>query len=172
MKITIVSKANIKDPFRERAEKKLQKLDRFFDSGAEAVVKVSFNKDMETVEVTIRSQGLIFRAERTTEDKFASLEAVVDILTKQIVRNKTKLEKKMKTAPDFEVLEFTDDFTEEPQTIVKTKHYTVRPMGEEEAILQMDMLGHQFFLFRSTDGGDIHVLYRRRDGQYGLIIPE
>lgn len=170
MNITITSKASIKDPFRERAEKKLSKLDRFFDSSAEALVKVSFNKDLETVEITIRSQGLIFRSERTTDDKFASLDAVVDALTKQIVRNKGKLEKKLKNAPSFDVLDFTDDFSEE-HSVVKTKHFAVMPMEVDEAVLQMNMLGHQFFLFRNTRDGEINVLYKRKDGEYGVIVP-
>lgn len=172
MRVNITARnTGIKDSFRARAEKKLAKFDKFFGGNAQAQVTVIHSGDHETVEVTIKSEGLFFRAERTADEREDALEAVIDSLFRQIVKNKSKLEKRMKSAS------FTPEFVEEmdePEEyrVVKTKRFPVKPMEVDEAILQMNMLDHTFFVFRSAESGQINVVYKRHDGNYALIEPE
>lgn len=173
MNINITArKTTVKDSFRERVEKRLKKFDRFFDDEAKATVVVSNERDRETVEVTIVYKGLYFRAEKTTDDRTDSLDAVCDVLFKQIVKNKTKLESRVRAkafddlAPDEASIETEDTFN-----VVKRKKFPVRAMTLDEAILQMNMLGHEFFLFDNAETGTISVVYRRHGDSYGLIEP-
>ncbi|WP_040196122.1 ribosome hibernation-promoting factor, HPF/YfiA family [Candidatus Soleaferrea massiliensis] len=176
MNITYTArKVTLKDSFKERVERKLKKLDRFFSDDTTAVVIVSLEKDRQTVEITIKSHGMTFRAEKTTPDMFDSLEAVVDMLVKQIVKNKTKLSKRthdnafMKELEDYDVGEVEDS---KEYKIVRNKKFYIKPMDEEEAILQMNILGHSFFMFRNVHTEEINVVYRRNDGNYGLLEPD
>ncbi len=171
MNISILSKNTaVRDLFKERCEKKLTKLDKFFDDDAKAVVTVSNQNGNETVEVTISAGGMFFRAERTTADRMDSLEAVVDALTKQIIHNKTKLERRFQTGKFQQ--SFDESIEPEQYGIVRTKKFHVNQMDVQEAILQMNMLGHSFFLFRNPDTDEINVVYRRNDENYGVLIPE
>ena len=171
MNITInARRVTITDSFKARIEKKLKKLDRFFDQDAVAVVTVSRERDRETVEVTIRAAYMVFRAEETTRDMFDSLEVVVDSLVRQIVKNKTRLEKRLRVnafAPEYQ-----DAVEPEEYRVVKTKRFAIKPMSVDEAILQMNLLEHEFFMFRQAETNDICVVYKRKNGDYGLIEPE
>ena len=170
MNISITSrKTTIKDSFRDRIEKKLAKFDRFFDDEAHADVTVTREADRETVEVTIRQNSMIYRAEKTAEEREDALDAVVDLLFKQIVKNKSKLAARMR-AQAFEGLE-TAPVETESYTLVKQKKFPVRAMEVEEAILQMNMLDHQFFLFENPQSGELNIVYKRNSGDYGLIEP-
>lgn len=171
MKITISSrKTSVKDSFRERAARKLGKLDRFFDDMAEAAIVVTSESGRETVEVTIRAGGMYYRAEKTTDDRMNSLEAVVDLLFKQIVKNKSRLEQRLREKA-FDS-SYADDLPETADyTVVRTKRFAVKPMSVEEAILQMNMLGHSFFMFRDAQTNEVCVVYRRKGDSYGLIEP-
>ncbi|MBR6736477.1 MAG: ribosome-associated translation inhibitor RaiA [Oscillospiraceae bacterium] len=169
MNITITArKTTIKDSFKERIEKKLAKFDRFFDD-ANATVRVSNEKDRETVEVTIVANGMIYRAERTTSDRAESLDAVVDVLFKQIVKNKSKLTDKVKAKVFDEIEETLPE--EVPSEPIKVKKFPTRAMDVDEAILQMNLLGHEFFLFQNSATGSMNVVYRRHGDSYGLIEP-
>ena len=173
MNIKIASKnTTLRDSFKQSLEKKLSKLDRFFDDSANAAVTVIHENGRETVEITIKDGGMFFRAEKTTGDRLDSLDAVVDALFRQIVKNKTKLEKRLRqTAFD---TGYDDDFIGTPDTyeVVKSKRFQVKPMDVEEAILQMNLIGHSFYMFRNMDGGEICVVYKRKDGNYGLLEPK
>lgn len=172
MNINITArKTTVKDSFRERAEKKLAKLDRFFDNDAQAIVVVTNEKERETVEVTVQSRGMLFRAERTTSDRLDSLDQVVDALMKQIVKNKSKLEGRGKTVAVATPVEGYEDLQDEQYQVLRSKKFPIKPMSVDEAILQMNMLGHGFFMFRSADTNDICVVYKRKDGNYGLLEP-
>jgi putative sigma-54 modulation protein len=164
-------KTTIRDPFKEKVQKKLGKFDRFFEEGATAQVTVTNERERETVEVTINSNGLIFRAEKTTGDRLDSLDAVVDVLFKQIVKNKTKLETRMKAFAFDSIPEEPNEAENQPYALVKQKRFAVRPMDVDEAILQMNMLGHNFFLFENAATGELNVVYCRHGGDYGLIEP-
>jgi len=160
----------VREPFRERIEKKLAKFDRFFDDRATANVIVSTRGGRETVEVTILSNGMIYRAEKTTADRAESLDAVVDLLFKQIVKNKSKLVTRMK-ASGFEDIAEPLEEEEEPRGPIKIKQFAINAMDVEEAILQMNLLGHTFFLFKNADTGKMNVVYRRHGDSYGVIEP-
>ena len=171
MNITITGrKVSIRDSFRERAEKKLQKLDRFFSSDANASVTATMEKDRFTVEITIRSQGMIFRAEKSANEMLEALEAACDVIARQIVKNKSKLETKYHANTSYESFGF-EEMDPESYEVVKTKRFGVKPMDVEEAILQMNLMGHAFFMFRNMVTSEINVVYRRKDGNYGLLEP-
>ncbi|MEG1942561.1 MAG: ribosome-associated translation inhibitor RaiA [Angelakisella sp.] len=173
MKISYIGKKTvIKDSFKEYTEKKLSKLAKFFDDDPVATVVVSNHEEEETVEVTIKSHGMFFRAEKSSDDRVVSIDLVLDVLTQQIVRNKTRLEKKFHDRSFPELLEsYLPDAPTDDDVLVKTKKFHVGVMEVEEAILQMNMLDHEFFMFRNGDSGEINVVYRRKDGNYGLLEP-
>ncbi len=173
MKITITGrKVNLRNNFKELAEKKLAKFDRIFDDDAEAAVTVTVERNRQTVEITIRQRGMICRAEETALDMNEALDHVIAALGRQIRRNKTRLEKAKKVDPG---LEFADAYYDEPEEeiqVARTKRFAVKVMAPEEAIMQMNMLDHEFFMFRDDQSGEINVVYRRKNGDYGLLVPE
>lgn len=173
MKITVIGrKVNLRNNFKDLVERKLQKFDRIFDPDAEATVTVTMEKNRQTVEITIEQRGMIYRAEDTALEMNEALDHVMAALGRQIRKNKTRLERMKKMAPDAEFAEEYYDLPDEEPEIVREKRFFVEVMSPEEAILQMDMLGHEFFLFRDDDSGEVNVVYRRKDGSYGLLIPE
>lgn len=163
---------SIRDNFKKSLEKKLSKLNRFFDDEVVANVTVTHEGGRETVEVTIKSDDLFFRSEKTTGDRLDSLDMVVDALFRQIVKNKNKLQKRMRQTafdPGFD----TDYIgADENYEIVRSKRFNVKPMDVEEAILQMNLIGHSFYMFRNSDSSEISVVYRRKDGKYGVLEPQ
>lgn len=179
MKLTITGrKINLRDSFKERVDKKFTRFDKFFDDAADANVTVTMERNRYTIEVTIRCNGYIYRAEKTGLDLEEALDLVIDSLSAQIRRNKKKLAKRVKNQDIAEVFEPfggdpEDEGTEDEQfQIVRTKTFPVFAMDVDEAVLQMNMLGHKFFMFRNVESGQINVVYLRRDGDYGLLIPE
>ena len=173
MKVNITGrKINLRESFKEHTQKKLEKIDRFFGDDADAQVTVSLEKDRKTVEVTVKNKGMIYRAEETAVDPEDALDAVVDALVRQIRKNKTRVEKRLRESA-FDMLPVDDEpFEEEDYAVVRTKKFPVKPLDVEEAILQMNLLGHQFYMFRNMDSGEVNVVYVRHDGTYGLIEPE
>jgi len=165
---------------REYAEKKLGRLEKYFEfpPEAEANVTLSVVKDMHQVEVTVPLTGLLLRAEERESDMYASIDLVVEKLERQIRKHKTKLNRKMRQegglktffreTPDEEAQPFEED---EEFELVRTKRFTLKPMDVDEAILQMNMLGHNFFVFANADTDRVNVVYKRNDGKYGLIEP-
>lgn len=172
-------KVNVPNYIHNYAEKKVGKLDRFFKEDATASLTFSVEKDRNQVEVTIRSSGTIFRVSESTSDMHASIDAAVASLERQIRKNKTRLEKRLRTGAfertvEAEISSFVPDGPEEGEyKIVRTKTFPIKPMTQEEAILQMNLLGHSFFAFKNEDaGGAFAVVYRRNDGDYGIIEDE
>lgn len=169
MDITITGrKITVKNAFKERVEKKLGKLDRFFESDAKAHVTVSVEKERQTVEVTVQNSGMIYRAEETTKDMLNSFDNAVDSLARQINRNKNKLIKRLKAG----AFEGTKDEPQEDYGEIRVKRFFVKPMDAEEAILEMNMLDHEFFTFLNDDTGTLCVVYKRRSGGYGILEPQ
>ena len=171
MKITMTGrKVTLRPTFVERTETKLSKLDKFFDTDAAADVTVTAERDLHRVEVTIRCSGMVFRAEEAAEDMNEAVDRLVDILLRQIRKNKTRLEKRLRSGAFVDSIE---PEAEESETyrIVRCKSFPVKPLDVEEAILQMNLTGHQFYMFRNMDSGEINVVYRRKNGDYGLLEP-
>lgn len=169
-------KVSLKQNFIDMVDKRLQKFDRFFEEEADASVTVTVEKGRQTVEITVRSKGLLYRAERTAADMETAFADAADLLTRQIVKNKEKLGSRVKSRAvemAMEELHFEPEEEEEGEfRILREKRFTLEPMSEQEAILQMELLGHSFFLFRNSATGEINLVYRRRDGAYGVLIPE
>ena len=167
--VFVARKMTLSDSFKERAEQKLKKLDKFFDD-VKAQVTVSTQKEMATVELTVWAGGMIFRAEARSIDKLDALNDAIDNLIRRIRKNKTRLQKKVKASafelPEEPIPEETD------YDVIRTKEVTLRPTHVDEAILQMNMLGHSFFVFLNAESGTVNVVYRRNDGGYGLIVPD
>lgn len=176
MKMIISGKnMEVTDALRDTTEKKLGKLDKYFFKNAEAYVTFSVEKDRQIIEVTIPFAGAIIRAEEFTDDMYTSIDKAVDVLERQVKKHKTKLQRRKHNGKTirFENIPSLDtqERDNEPK-IVKTKRFAIKPMDEEEAVLQMDLLGHNFFVFRNADSDEVNVVYKRKDGNYGLIEPE
>lgn len=174
MTFTIVErKIHISDELRAYALKKVEKLDRYFQEDAKADITFTELRGKQTVEVTVKRGGMIYRAEETTTDMFASVDGAVAHLERQIRKNKNRLEKRLRDGA-FEKQAMQDSaINEDGFEVVRRKHFAVKPMNVEEAILQMDLLGHQFFFFRNAEHDNLHaVVYKRVDGGYGLIEDE
>ena len=170
MKTTIVSRQlSVPKEFKAMIEKKLSKLDKFFKDDADAHVTLSEKRGKEIVELTIFSGSTIFRAERDSSKFAYALDEAIDILERQIRKNKTRLEKRLSSTAFENDAEY---FTEEEDYRIHEKYFELIPMSREEAILRMNLLGHQFFMFRDEADGKICVVYRPRDEEYGLIIPQ
>ena len=175
MKVNITGrKMTVSDAKRERIEKKLVKFGKFFDEDAQANVTLSYVKNRQIVEITILNRGTLFRAQEMTDDFFASLDGAVEALERQMRKYKTRLEKRVHSAA-YEGYDFAaEDVVEEEKEfeIVKTKRFSVKPMSVEEAILQMNLLGHSFFVFKNAESDEVDIVYRRNDGKYGLLTPD
>ena len=155
------------------AEKKVMKLARYFEEDAEALIVFSVEKDRNKAELTVHGAGTWFRASESTSDMFASIDAAVGTIEGQIRKNKTRLARRLRQdafSRTVEATSFAQDPVEEELDIVKIKSFYFKPMTREEAVLQMNLLEHNFFAFRDEDnGGSFAVVYRRNDGGYGLI---
>lgn len=165
---------------REYAEKKIGKLERYFDTPPSSEVHISMKvfNDEQQIEVTIPMTNLLLRAEERHSDMYAAIDLVVNKLERQIRKYKTKINRKFRQegAPKYVFAniekEARDEEAESDELeVVRTKRFNLKPMDAEEAILQMDMLGHSFFVFTNADTNSTNVVYRRNDGKYGLIEP-
>ena len=156
------------------AEKKVMKLGRYFEEDAEALVVFSVEKNRNKVELTVHGAGTWFRASESTSDMFASIDAAVGTIEGQIRKNKTRLARRLRQDAFVrsvqEETSFAPDAVEDDLTITRVKSFYFKPMTREEAVLQMNLLDHNFFAFRDEDNdGSFAVVYRRNDGGYGLI---
>ncbi|MGM9681159.1 MAG: ribosome hibernation-promoting factor, HPF/YfiA family [Eubacteriales bacterium] len=178
MKITITGKLSEVTIQKEHIEKKLAKFDKFFQDDASAKVKVGKEPNRETIELTILSQGTIYRSEQSDTTAMNALDKCVYAIERQIRKNKTRLEKKLRQGvfvkgsdnyvPDEDM---PLDDTEESY-LVRTKTFRFKPMSVDEAIMQMNLLGHNFFVYVNDATGLVNVVYKRKDGNYGNITPE
>ena len=170
-------KVNLPSSIHAYAEKKVGKLDRYFKADAEAAIVFSVEKDRNNVELTVRSGSTIIRVSESTSDMFATIDAAVSSIERQIRKNKARLEKRLRENAFERTVDeqssFVPDEPEEEFKVVRTKKFPIRPMSVEEAILQMNLVDHTFFAFRDADAdGAFAVVYRRNDGGYGLIADE
>ena len=166
-------KVKLPDNVHAYAEKKVMKLARFFEEDAEALIVFSVEKNRNNVELTVHGAGTWFRASESTSDMFASIDAAVGTIEGQIRKNKTRLARRLKQGAfnrSVDETSFAPEPAEEELSIVRIKKFYFKPMTREEAVMQMNLLDHNFFAFRDEDnGGCFAVVYKRNDGGYGLL---
>lgn len=172
MRINVKAKnTQVTEPLTDYIDKRFSKLEKYFvDTDLAGTVTLVVEKGIHRVEATIPLNRYILRAEESSDDMYASIDGVVDKLERQIRKYKTKVNRKGK------VQTFADVATEaatldEDEKVIKTKTFVLKPMDEEEAIMQMELLGHTFFVFLHAESNTVNVVYKRKDGQYGLIQP-
>ena len=175
MKFTIRGKKlKVTDAIKAYVEEKIGRLDKYFENpdniSANVLMKLSGNN--QVVEVTINTHGLILRGEESNKDLYASIDLVTDKIERQIRKNKTKIHKKTSKETIRDFREFETEEVEDNKDVVKRKTIDMKPMSEEEAILQMELLGHEFFMYKDSETMEIAVVYKRKDGNYGVLESE
>ena len=169
------SKLEVTDAMESYAKEKLERLNKYLEDGnnIKATVVAKVHGHLNTVEVTIPLKNFILRAEEVQDDYYAAIDTVIDKLERQIRKNKTRIaSSKKKEAKDF-AFDYIEEIEDTPvEKIVKRKKIEVKPMDEEEAILQMELLGHEFYLFKDADTNKPMLVYKRKDGNYGVIEAE
>ena len=177
MRYTITERnIEITDGLKKAVEEKLHKLGKYFTEDTEAKITLSVQKEAHKIEVTIPTKQGLIRAEEVSEDMYVSIDKVEDIIERQIKKFKNKLVDRKQSGVSFSELfinEEDSDVEEEDEIkIVKTKRFSIKPMDPEEACLQMELLAHDFYVFRNAISDEICVVYKRKDGKYGIIEPE
>ena len=165
-------KVEVTEPIKKYIEEKIGRLDKYFENPSDvtATVVVRIRGIEQIGEVTIPIQKMILRAEESHSDLYAAIDIVSDKVERQIRKNKTRMNKRSSKGEDLGFdLSFEETKEEEESSVVKRKVIEMKPMSEEEAILQMELLGHEFFVFRNVETGEIDILYMRKDGNYGII---
>ncbi|MCI6107985.1 MAG: ribosome-associated translation inhibitor RaiA [bacterium] len=168
-------KLKVTDAMKEYIEEKLEKLNKYLENSenvrASVIVKVKNHE--QRVEITIPLKAFILRSEESKDDFYAAVDKTIDKLERQIRKNKTRImSKQVKTNRDFSMSAFADEEESDDKKILKRKKVEVKPMNEEEAILQMELLGHQFYMYKDSDTDQVAVVYKRTDGNYGVIESE
>jgi putative sigma-54 modulation protein len=173
MRLTISGRNMVvTEGIKNKLEKQIQKLDKYFDPSTDVTATLSVEKNRHILEVTIPINGAILRAEESTDDMYNTIDRVMDKLDRQIRRHRTKLEKRLKNGSfKFDTKELQNKEEEKEPKLVRTKRFAMKPMPVEEALLQMELLGHNFFVFSNGDTDEVNVVYKRKDGNYGLIEP-
>ena len=174
MKFVYASKdMAVTESLKARVEKKLGKLERYFRDEVEATIRFKVQKGARNIaEITVNAGGVILRAEESSNDMYLSIDHAIDKLESQIRRHRNKLEKRIRSSELEPVVAEAPVYEEQNYDIVRVKKFAVKPMGVEDAITQMELLGHDFFLFMNEEDETMNVLYRRNDGSYGLLKPE
>jgi putative sigma-54 modulation protein len=162
----------VRDSLKAAVDKKLSKFDKFFGEDTEAFVTCKVRKGVKIIEITVNYGGTTFRCEEESDTFITALDRAVEGLERQIRKNKTRLEKKVKTNAFVITDEDDDEYVEEGDFEIRVKTFPFKPMSAEEAILQMNLLGHSFYAFTDAETGDVCVVYKRKEGSYGLIAPE
>ena len=178
MKINIIGRQlSVYDDTKEMIIEKLSKLDKYFGEEGSATVTLSHKRNLATLEVTIKASNTLFRSEVDAESFRDALDKSIDNIERQIRKNKTKLRKKLREGilTDADIASASMEPVDEPESsdiIIRTKTFEYTPMSPEEAIMQMNLIGHSFFVFNDAVTGKTCVVYTRKDGNYGLIVPE
>ena len=172
--IIIAKKFTLTDDVKERVQKKLNKLDRFFPAETEATVMLREERGKVKVEITVYRNGSIFRAEEVDKEAIFAIDHAVDVIERQIRKNRTRLEKKLyiDKAESFAQADAEDTDAEETLNVYRVKQFDFPPMSTEEAMMQMNLLAHNFFMFRNAETGMFNLVYKRDDNKYGVIVPK
>ncbi len=175
MKFIVIGKnIDVTAGLKEAVESKLGKLERYFTADTEVHVTLSVQKNRQKIEVTIPVKGGIIRSEEESDDMYVSIDLVEEIIERQLRKYKTKLVAKQQEGGSFNqdfIDEEDEDFDDEIK-VVKTKKFGIKPMYAEDACLQMELLGHNFYVFSNAETDEVNVVYKRKNGTYGLIEPE
>lgn len=171
---TIGKNIEITDALRSIVEKKLSKLDKYFGENVNATATMSVERNLQKIEVLIPFNNVMLRAEEKNDDMYSAIDLVLDKLEGQIRKQKTKLQKRnYEDSLRFQnISSYDSSFDDEEPRVVKTKKFAIKPMSEEEAVLQMELLGHDFYVYKNSSTNQVNVLYKRKDGNYGLIEQE
>ena len=174
MNITISGKnMDITSSLREAVEDKLGKLDRYFTPDTDVHVTLSVEKERQKIEVTIPVKGRIIRSEQVSNDMYVSIDLVEEVIERQLRKYKNKIIDKKQSAVNFQKAYIDNEYMEsEDISIVRTKRFDIKPMYPEDACVQMELLGHNFFVFMNADTDQVNVVYKRKGNTYGLIEPE
>lgn len=173
MRVTVIGKnINITPALKEIVEKKISKLDRYFEPGISARATLTVQKNRQIFEVTIPFNGVILRCEEATEDMYKSIDLVESKLERQIRKQRTKLQRRNNESLRFSSFDEIASEEDDEGEVVKVKKFNIKPMNTEEAILQMELVEHNFFVFKDCDTNNVNVIYKRKDGNYGLLEPE
>lgn len=174
MKITISGRnIEITDNLRDTITDKLSKLGRYFTPDTEVNVTLSIEKERQKIEVTIPVKGRIIRSEQVSNDMYVSIDLVEEVIERQLRKYKTKIVDKKQNAVNFQKAYIENDYLENEEiSIVRTKRFDIKPMYPEDACVQMELLGHSFFVFMNADTDQVNVVYKRKGNTYGLIEPE
>ncbi|MEW6697948.1 MAG: ribosome hibernation-promoting factor, HPF/YfiA family [Bacillota bacterium] len=172
MKVQVRGKnIQVTPALRDYVEKRLGKLDRFLDNLGEAVATLVVEGDSHKIEVTIPVNGMLLRGEEATGEMYSSVDLVVEKMERQIERYKAKINRRSNRGIAG-LAEGVERFEDETPKVIKTKRFAIKPMALDEAIMQMNLLGHDFFVFSNAETEQTNVVYKRKDGNYGLIEPE
>ena len=164
---------NVTEGLRTAVMEKLGKLERYFTSETEVHVTLSVEKERQKIEVTIPVKGSIIRSEQVSNDMYVSIDLVEEIIERQLKRYKNKIVDKKQSGGDFSALYLENDYMDEEEIkIVRSKKFDIKPMYPEDACIQMELLGHNFFAFVNAETGDICVVYKRKGGTYGIMEPD
>lgn len=174
MRITITGRnIELTDGIKKAVEDKLGKLEKYFTPDTDVNVTLSVEKERQKIEVTIPVKGHIIRSEQVSNDMYVSIDLVEEVIERQLKKYRTKLIDKKQNAEAFFQPEFIDADTEEEEVrIVRTKRFGMKPMYPEDACVQMELSGHDFFVFRNAETDEVNVVYKRKGNTYGLIEPE
>ena len=173
MKFIIIGKnIDVTPGLKDAVESKLGKLQRYFTPDTEIHVTLSVQKEHQKIEVTIPVKGNIIRSDQESDDMYVSIDLVEDIIERQMRKYKTKLANQLHAASSFQPSYLEEEAEDEQIKIVRTKRFAMKPMDIEEACVQMELLGHSFFVFRNAETDEVNVVYKRKGNTYGLIEPE
>ena len=175
MRFTITGRnIEVTEGLRSAVESKLGKLEKYFDKDVDINVTLSVEKDRQKIEVTIPVKGSIIRSEQTSSDMYVSIDLVEEVIERQLKKYKNKIIQSKQAAGNVFTQDYIDkDYEEEAEVkIVRSKRFGIKPMDPEEACIQMELLGHNFYVFSNSETGEVNVVYKRKGNTYGLIEPE
>ena len=174
MRITITGRnIDITDGLRSAVEDKLSKLEKYFTPDTDVFVTLSVEKERQKIEVTIPVKGNIIRSEQVSNDMYVSIDLVEEVIERQLRKYKNKIADKQQEAGNFQKEYLEHDYLEDEDIqIIRTKKFGMKPMYPEDACVQMELLGHTFFVFRNAETDEVNVVYKRKNNTYGLIEPE
>ena len=174
MKFIIIGRnIDITEGLKSAVQEKLGKLERYFTPETEIHVTLSVEKDRQKIEVTIPVKGNIIRSEQVSSDMYVSIDLVEEVIERQLRKYKTKIVNQQQAGGNFQKEFVEDEFLEDEEVnIIRTKKFGIKPMFPEDACVQMELLGHNFFVFSNAETDEVNVVYKRKDGSFGLIEPE